>query len=46
MRDLAAAEWDCCAFFRFDVAHAGDEVELTVVAPPEAQAALRFLFPR
>lgn len=44
VRELAAAEQACCGFFDFQVARNGDRVEMTVVAPPEGQAALRLLF--
>jgi hypothetical protein len=44
VRELAAAEQACCGFFEFQVTRDRDHVEMTVVAPAEAQAALRFLF--
>jgi hypothetical protein len=44
VRELAEAEQACCAFFDFQVSRDGDRVEMTVLAPAEAQAALRFLF--
>jgi MerR family transcriptional regulator, copper efflux regulator len=44
VRQLAGAERACCGFFDFQVTRDGDRVEMTVVAPPDAQAALRFLF--
>jgi hypothetical protein len=44
VRQLAGAERACCGFFDFQVTRDGDRVELTVVAPPDARAALRFLF--
>jgi hypothetical protein len=44
IRDLSAAEHECCPFLEFDVAHRADEVVLTVSAQPDALDALRFVF--
>ena len=41
---LAAAEHSCCSFLEFEIAKAGDELELTVTAPPSGQEALRLIF--
>jgi hypothetical protein len=45
LRALAAAEKTCCAFLDLDVVRTGDELVLTVTAPPQAADALRFMFP-
>jgi hypothetical protein len=45
LRALAAAEKACCAFLDLDVVRTGDELVLTVTAPPQAADALRFMFP-
>jgi hypothetical protein len=44
LRTLATAEKTCCAFLDFNVTRAGDEIEVTVTAPPDAVDALRFIF--
>lgn len=44
VRSLAQAEQECCSFFDFGVTVVGDHVEMTVVAPADGQAALRYLF--
>ena len=44
VRALAAAEKECCAFLELELARVGDELELTVTAPLEAEAAVRFVF--
>jgi len=44
IRDLAAAEHSCCAFLEFDVSRIGDQIEMTVTAPPDGQEALHFIF--
>ena len=44
LRTLAAAEKECCAFLDFNVVRRIDEIEMTVTAPPNALAALRFIF--
>jgi MerR family copper efflux transcriptional regulator len=44
VRALAAAEKECCGFLDFELVRTGDELELTVTAPPDADAALRFVF--
>jgi hypothetical protein len=41
---LAAAEHSCCSFLEFEIAVAGDALELTVTAPPNGQEALRLIF--
>lgn len=41
---LAAAEHGCCSFLEFEIAEAGDELEMTVTAPPNSQEALRLIF--
>jgi Cd2+/Zn2+-exporting ATPase len=41
---LAAAEHSCCSFLGFEIAEAGDELEVTVTAPPHGQEALRLIF--
>jgi hypothetical protein len=41
---LAAAEHSCCSFLEFEIAEAGDELELIVTAPPNGQEALRLIF--
>jgi MerR family transcriptional regulator, copper efflux regulator len=44
LRTLVAAERACCAFLDFSVLRTGDEIEMTLTAPPDAAAALRFIF--
>lgn len=44
IRDLAAAEQACCAFLRFEVTRVVDQIEMTVKAPADGLAALRFIF--
>lgn len=44
VQELMRREAACCAFLTFDLRHAGDVVELAVVAPPEAEAAAETLF--
>jgi hypothetical protein len=44
IRDLAAAEHDCCTFLDFEIIEEGDELRLTVTTHPAGQAALRFIF--
>jgi hypothetical protein len=41
---LAAAEHSCCSFLAFEIADAGNELELTVTAPPNGQDELRLIF--
>lgn len=41
---LVAAEHSCCSFLEFEIAEAGDELEVTVTAPPNGQEALRLIF--
>ena len=45
VRDLAAAEAQCCAFLRFDVHHDVSAVLLDITGSPEAQPAIRAMFP-
>jgi hypothetical protein len=44
VRDLAAAEGQCCSFYRFELERTAASLTMTVTAPPEAQGALRQLF--
>ena len=44
IRDLAAAEHECCPFLEFDVTRRADEVVLSVMTQPDALDALRFVF--
>ncbi|HMJ00762.1 MAG TPA: hypothetical protein VK488_13075 [Gaiellaceae bacterium] len=44
IRDLAAAEQSCCSFLEFDISHIGDQIEMTVTAPPHGLEALHFIF--
>jgi MerR family copper efflux transcriptional regulator len=44
IRELAAAEQDCCSFLNLGVIRSGDDVELTVTASPDGQEALGFIF--
>jgi MerR family transcriptional regulator, copper efflux regulator len=44
LRTLAAAEKTCCALLDFNVTRAGDEITMTVTAPPEAADVLRSIF--
>jgi hypothetical protein len=44
LRELCDLESRCCPFLGFAVARAGEWVVISVTAPPEAQAALRFVF--
>jgi hypothetical protein len=37
---VVAAERDCCAWLGLDLARKGDEVELTLTAPPDGEAAM------
>jgi len=39
-RDLASRESNCCSFFGFDFAPAGDVLEMTVTVPPAHAAIL------
>jgi Cd2+/Zn2+-exporting ATPase len=41
---LAAAEHSCCSFLEFEIAEAGDELEVSVTALPNGQEALRLIF--
>lgn len=45
VRQLAAAESECCAFLRFDVHRDRHTLVLDITGPPEAQAAIKELFP-
>ncbi len=44
VRELAAAEQGSCSFLEFAVARVGNEIVMTVTAPPEVQEALRLIF--
>jgi len=44
LRDLIAAEAECCPFLRFDLERGGDEVRLDVTGPAEAQPMLAEMF--
>jgi Cd2+/Zn2+-exporting ATPase len=41
---LAAAQHSCCSFLAFEIAETGDELELTVTAPPNGREALGLIF--
>ncbi|MDP8910065.1 MAG: hypothetical protein M3N47_13340 [Chloroflexota bacterium] len=45
VRDLAAAEAQCCAFLRFDVDNDASAVLLDITGSPQAQPAIRAMFP-
>jgi MerR family copper efflux transcriptional regulator len=44
VRDLAAAEAECCTFLDFETVEQNNELRLTVTSHPEGLAALRFIF--
>jgi alkanesulfonate monooxygenase SsuD/methylene tetrahydromethanopterin reductase-like flavin-dependent oxidoreductase (luciferase family) len=44
LRDLIAAESECCPFLRFDLERGDDEVRLDVTGPAEAQPMLAEMF--
>ena len=44
VRDLVEQERECCAFLRFELHQAGDEIRLTVHAPLEARDAVDAVF--
>lgn len=44
IRDLAAAEQGCCSFLSFGFVRVGNQIEMTVSAPPDGHEALRFIF--
>jgi hypothetical protein len=44
VRSLAAAERECCAFLRFDLAQTNDALVLTVESDGPGRDALRFIF--
>lgn len=44
LRDLVAVESDCCAWARWEVRHAGDELVMRVTSTPEGAAALHAMF--
>ena len=46
IRELAAAEQDCCSFLRLEVTRIADQIEMTVKAPADGLEALRFIFRR
>jgi hypothetical protein len=45
VRELAAAESQCCAFLRFDVHRDGQALLLDITGSPEAQPAIKEFFP-
>ena len=45
VRELAAAEKQCCAFLDFDIARTADAVELGVTSTANGLEALRIVFP-
>lgn len=45
VRDLAAAESQCCAFLRFDVHSDRRDIVLDITGSPEAQPAIEQIFP-
>jgi hypothetical protein len=44
LRDLVAVESDCCAWARWEVGRAGDELVLRVTSSPAGAAALHAMF--
>jgi hypothetical protein len=44
LEQLAAAERDCCAFARWEITRAGEELTLAVTADGEGVAAVREMF--
>jgi hypothetical protein len=44
VRELTAAERDCCGFLDFEIVEESDELRLTVSSDQAGQAALRFIF--
>ena len=44
VRDLARREKECCPFFEFELAEAGEEIVMTVTAPADARPLLDSLF--
>jgi hypothetical protein len=44
VRSLAAAEQECCSFFRFDLVESGGALVLTVESAETEQEALRVIF--
>lgn len=44
LRELVAVEGDCCAWARWEVRRAGDELVLRVTSTPEGAAALHVMF--
>jgi MerR family transcriptional regulator, copper efflux regulator len=46
LRELIAAEAECCPFMQMSLRRAGDEVELDITGPDEAQPIIDALFAR
>jgi MerR family copper efflux transcriptional regulator len=44
IRELAAAEHECCSFLEFDVTRSADQLVLSVTAPADGLDALSFIF--
>lgn len=44
LREVIAAEGDCCSFLRFDLGSDGDTLRLDVTGPDEAQPIIAKLF--
>jgi hypothetical protein len=44
LRELIAAEAECCSFLRMELARAGDELLLDVTGPEEAQPLIEEMF--
>jgi hypothetical protein len=44
LRDIVAAEAQCCAFLRMDLRRAGEALELEVTGPDEARPIIEELF--
>ena len=44
LRDLIAAEADCCAFLRMELARSGDELTLDLTGPSDAQPVIAEFF--
>lgn len=41
---MVDAEKSCCAFLAFDLKDVGDQLRLTIIAPPQAREAAEMLF--
>ena len=46
LRNLIAAEAECCSFLRMELSHDGDELKLDVTGPEEAQPIIAEMFAR